>query len=296
MFYEDMVCHEIACKSYRMSGNDAKKSKFLQDNLNDHINATRYKLSKPTSLQEENSYNRLNKRSKSTLEIFKKYGISESSLVLITPIEHNNPRIDVTSEYGKHSIQHIKESLGIPKGTQIDWLENYMKEDTFDIGQLIHDDFFKAINLTFQNKMYVSSMKLLLSCIDSIGYIEYGKNQSFILWLNEYADLEKIGITSNELWELRNSLLHMSNINSYKVEQQKIKRISFFIGKNKESFFSEPDQTYFFNFTDFINIYADALGKWVNSYNIEPDKFLIFIERYDLTISDYRVSYEKNIT
>src|ERR1019366_3532366 len=40
-------------------------------------------------------------------------------------------------------------------------------EAGINISQLIHDDYFLALKVTFNAGLYVSAMKLLVSCIDS---------------------------------------------------------------------------------------------------------------------------------
>lgn len=118
----------------------------------------------------------------------------------------------------------------------VDWLLKYSRKGGIQFSELIHDDYFHAIKITYNARLYVSSMKLMLSCIDSLAYIEYGDLRGlpiFVRWLNDFADLAPLGITAEELWELRNGLLHMSNINSSAVKQNKVRRISFHVGQAK---------------------------------------------------------------
>ncbi|WP_312979116.1 hypothetical protein [Atlantibacter sp.] len=80
-------------------------------------------------------------------------------------------------------------------------------------------------------KYYLASAKLLMSTIDTMGFIEYDpQNAVFQQWLDTYSNIEKIGLTSNELYEFRNSLLHMTNLDSRKHIQNKVRRVSFYIG------------------------------------------------------------------
>ena len=54
--------------------------------------------------------------------------------------------------------------------------------------------------------------------IDTLGFGEYGPvGNCFVTWLDEYCDMGQAGVTSPELWELRNSLLHMTNLDSNRV-------------------------------------------------------------------------------
>lgn len=293
MFYTNDVCYEIGVVNHKLIGTDNKKIKYLQDNVtNDSMKCNRYMLSSPITREEENISHRLNKRSKAVLETFKKFGISEDSLVVITPIVDNKVFFDCSIEYGANFLEKLQKQMGI-KGNQIDWLAHYNTSEGIDISSLINDDYFAAIRLTFQNRMYLSSMKLLMSCIDSIGYIEFGSRTCFKEWLNEYANLERLGITADELWEMRNSILHMSNLDSQKIVSGKVRRISFFVADNKASFFHETESVYYFNFKELIDVYADALKIWINSYNEVEDKFLTFIAKYDQTVSDNRLFFAK---
>lgn len=295
LFYMDNKCSEASCVSHKLLGNDSSKEIYLKSNLEkDLLEGKKIKLDTILTLEEENAWSRQGLRSPLVLEVFRKFGISETSLVLITPVENGKIKIDVSIEYGKDTLMQIKNQTG-DTGRQIDWLTHYTNSEGIDISQLIHDDYFKAIKLTFNSQLYVSSMKLLLSCIDSVAYIEYGeKNKNpFIDWLDKYAKLNKIDITSEELWELRNGLLHMTNTDSRRVRKNDIRRISFFVNNKQEAFYDETMSTYFFNFYDLINIYADALGNWIESYNQDRDKFAKFVERYDRTVSDSRAYYRE---
>jgi len=170
-----------------------------------------------------------------------------------------------------------------------DWLVKYTREDGIDLLQLIHDDFFPAIKLTFNAGLHVSAAKLLASCIDSVVYIEFGDTrdfQPFVRWLSAYADLSPVGVTPEELWELRNSLLHMTNLSSRKVNEKKVRRISIRVGGKPET---DADGTCFFEFMELVRAFHRALSRWIESYNQDHSKFVKFVERYDETISDSRM-------
>ena len=48
-----------------------------------------------------------------------------------------------------------------------------------------------------------------MTFIDSAGFLEFGDtgDNTFVKWLNAYADLTAVGVTAEELWEHRNALL-----------------------------------------------------------------------------------------
>src|SRR5438270_13625772 len=101
----------------------------------------------------------------------------------------------------------------------LDYLNLYMTPAGLDIPRLLNDDFFEAIRLLFNSRKFVSSLKLLLSFLDTIAFLDSGESGGphFQRWLDTYVDLSTVGATSQELWEHRNSLLHMTNLDSRRV-------------------------------------------------------------------------------
>ncbi len=172
----------------------------------------------------------------------------------------------------------------------IDYLEKYMTPQGFDLPLLINNDYLKAIKLLFNKHHYVSCMKLFVSLIDTMAFIEFGDMRgNFVKWLNDFANLDKVGITPSQLWELRNSILHMSNLDSRKVLNGSEKRISFCVAESGYVPEDDPEIQYF-NLMDFIRVISEALSVWSSSYNDNPIKRTAFIERYDLIISDDRLA------
>ena len=50
-----------------------------------------------------------------------------------------------------------------------DYLRIYRTEGGFDFPELINDDYFEAIHLLWNNRKYVSCLKLVFSTIDTFG-------------------------------------------------------------------------------------------------------------------------------
>jgi hypothetical protein len=115
----------------------------------------------------------------------------------------------------------------------IDYFGKYFTSQGFDLPSLINDDFIVPIRLLFEKKYYISASKLLLIFIDSIGYVEFGESEvnPFKKWLTRYTDLSGVDVTPEELWEHRNSLLHMSNLDSRNIIKGKVKRLICYVGK-----------------------------------------------------------------
>ncbi|MEO6301786.1 MAG: hypothetical protein ABIP51_01310, partial [Bacteroidia bacterium] len=123
----------------------------------------------------------------------------------------------------------------------------------------------------------------------TIAFLEYGDVPgNFKNWINEYCDIGKLGITKDELWEYRNSLLHMTNSNSRKVIKKEISPLSFYVKSADEKTLKSNGNAKYFNLTTLIDVFAKGLEKWGTNFNVEREKLEIFIERYDSIISDVR--------
>ena len=205
---------------------------------------------------------------------------SQYPLMIYTAIKNGQVQIDASikadkevrrSDFASNSVLGVKE---MP-----DYLDKYFVDRGFKFKELLVDDHVKPIHLLFNNKHYLSSIKLLMSFIDTLGYLEFGAaTKTFPKWLDKYCDLTSLKITSSELYELRHSLLHMTNLNSHKVMQGKERRISYSIAPR-----GTPTRTHsgiiFFNYVDFIPIFEAAMNKWIATYDSE--KLTTFVERYD---------------
>lgn len=290
IFYENDVCSTVGYTVHDHYGSDDEGTDFLKARVYADLKvAVRLSLKKPFTRDEYNAWARLGESHYLIDEVFSTIGASMAPLFVSTPVKDGEIFFNHSNEH--HEISDIRK-IGISLDAQSvmsDWLIKYKNEGGINLSQLIHDDYFLAIKLTFNAKLYVSAMKLLASCIDSLAYIEYGDQQgSFVEWLNTYADLAPLGITATELWEFRNGILHMTNVHSKKVRQNKVRRISLRVGGPSGYPREDINGCYYFDFYGLIKTFAAAQAKWIDSYNHNRDKFAKFIERYDETISDSR--------
>jgi len=292
LIFEHDVCSEVGYVVHEHIGADEETLRFLQDRVEEDLpKARKHRLRKPFTLQLLNAKMRLGEALSLYDDVFVKLGASAAPLFVASPVKDGRVFFNYSGPLSALDVHDVSERLGY-KGRMVDWLEKYTTDAGIDLPQLIHDDYFLAIKLTFNSRLYVSAMKLLVCCIDSIAYLEYGndrKSAPFIKWLNTYADLLPLGITANELWELRNGLLHMTNINASKVRDNKVRRISFRVGT-----LAEPEQQteiFYFEFRALIQAFADAQTKWIGTYNEDREKFVTFVERFDETLSDSRLAF-----
>lgn len=292
-FCDKGVIKTLGGTAYIVEGSDEEKMDFLRErSLKDYTSCEIFSISeKNENVLTIEYYNALERLGRTLLVfegIFNYFGAARNPLFCITPIVDGKPNIDISTSFKPFSFyDHPNHPKSCP-GKMNDYLIDYLRPEGLDIPSLINDDYFKAIELLFNNKLYVSCMKLLASFIDTVSYLDYGDEQGcFIKWLKKYCDLNRLNITESQLWEMRNSILHMSNLDSRKVRSGKEKRISFCIAKN--GYASEGDsETTYFNLSDLIDAISGALQKWISTYNEDHEKMVFFVMRYDRVLSDDR--------
>ena len=174
----------------------------------------------------------------------------------------------------------------------VDYFGKFFTDEGFDFTGLVNADFFQPVRILFQNQHYVSAVKLLVVAIDSIAFVEFGELQTdnvFIKWLDKYAALPSLGITATELWEHRNSLLHMSSLDSRKVMSGKVRRLVAYVGQLPSEVVLSDVTTGYYDIQKLVLAVANACGKWCKTYDDDRDKIHSFVERYDLIASDARM-------
>lgn len=295
------IIEELGAVVHEADGTDEEKAMFLQSLVDtDYKTCRRFPVPQkvspsgarvPLSVQSYNALLRLGRDLELFEEIFDDLGAGATPLYCVTGIIDGKPKIDVVvqSQPGFYFLKHLEppETFG---RFMNDYLEDYLTPAGLDLPALINDDYFTAIRLCFNHRQYVSCMKLIASFIDTMAFLEYGDTKdSFVRWLDAFADLQRLGISARQLWEFRNSILHMSNLDSRKVLAGKEKRISFCVGP-KGSVSEGDSETQYFNLTDSIEVLWEALSKWFQSLNDNREKFPKFIERYDRVVSDARLA------
>jgi hypothetical protein len=282
-FVKGDIIQEFGFVVHEFDGTDNEKSMFLQSQIDkDYPNSERFPAirgGKPMRVDAYTASMRLGTHLEVFEEVFNRYNANANPLCCVSAIVNGKPRIDEVSDHGPLRYRENAE----------DYLDQYLSSEGFDLPELINHDYFEAIRLLFNNAHYTSCMKLLVSCIDTIAFLEYGDQTGvFQSWLKRFADLQRVNITASQLWELRNSLLHMSNLDSRKVLAANEKRISFCVAARGTV--SKPTGAiHYFNLLDLIDVFGAAMSKWIQSINVEPDKFAVFVERYDPVVRLHKV-------
>lgn len=203
-------------------------------------------------------------------------------LVCITAVVDGKIEINGTADELRLRLGSFQGHPKVGSGSMGDYLDDYLTPDGIDIPRLLNDDHFEAIRLLYNQRSYLACMKLLASFIDTVAFLEYGDVQgNFARWLDTYVKMPHLGITSDQLWELRNSLLHMSNLDSRRVLSGKVDRISFFVGPRGMPHRQDPAMGVYFNLSDLVVAVADGLTAWLETFAHDSDKLRRFVQRYD---------------
>jgi hypothetical protein len=290
IYFVEGITTEYGVRHHRFGGDDGDKSEYLLSRVEqDHPIARRFHLSRSFTPEEWLAVYRYGQGLEYFEEAFALFRASTAPVCCITSIVDGVPKIDRQIGIGPYRGDAVTHQEGW--GSMPDYLVEYTGENGFRFTDLIHDDYFKGIRTLFNAKLHVSCSKLLVSCVDTLAFVEYGDvSGNFARWVTAYVDLEPLGISADELWEFRNSILHTTNLSSRKVLAGKVSPIMPCVGG---AGFAMPlagsNMPKPFDLFGLIQAIGHGIVKWGDGYNKERDKWLKFIERYDTTISDSRV-------
>jgi hypothetical protein len=285
--------HEIGAVTHPVEGTDAEMDPVLRSCVaKDLLVCRRFPLPSQFKGMTAEGYHSLHRVGRQ-LELFEvafvAFNASQHPLVCVTAVVDGVVTIDAMDNEPALLLGKFQGHPKLGRGGMPDYLEAYATPDGLNVPQLLNDDHVEAIKTAFNAKHYVSCMKLLCSFIDTLAFLALGDtDKNFVQWLNAYADIPKLGITAAELWELRNSLVHMSNLDSRRVLGGRERRISFFVGPRGMAAMHDPELTYF-NLSDLIGVVADACTKWLTDIRGDQEKFRLLVQRYDRVLGDARV-------
>jgi hypothetical protein len=294
VYFDGGTATEYGVYHHEVGGDDEEKATYLLSCIDqDHFISRHFRFSRSFTPQEWLAVLRQGHQLEYFEEAFTLFKAPAAPVFCITPIVDGTPKTD--RQIGAEPYQGDAVTAQEGWGAVPDYLVHYTNGSTFRFTDLIHDDYFKAIRTLFNAKLYVSCSKLLMSCIDTLAFVEYGDvPDNFSKWIDAYVDLAPQGISAEELWEFRNSILHMTSLASRKVVVGNVSPIMPYVGEPE----SLPSITLNlpkpFNLFELIKTIGSGIGKWGETYNTDRDKILKFIERYDTTISDSRMVWVRN--
>ena len=301
--FEDEILVSTGYVMHEIEGTDDDKINFLQkkviidkENITPKPISDKYKIknkygSEKIGISLESYNSMLHNGTVGVLfeYIFQETDAPKDPLTISTSIVNGEIKIDEKRNF--ETLPKGPPVYQIEEENPIYYLKAYMSEDGLDLNRLILDDFIKATQITYNNKNYVSCLKLFMSAIDSIAFLEYGEIQGiniFQKWLDTYCSLKRMNILSTELWEFRNSLLHMTNPYSRKVLKNKVQPLQFYVSQYDRPELQSNVKFKYFNLRTFIDVITEGIGNWTQSFNAEKNKFETFLDRYDLILSDLR--------
>ena len=271
------MARSIGYRRYHREGPPEDLVQFLRERVDvDFTNATQHMLPEAVDWAEIPSV----VRSGDIWELLDRCGINvgHDEIYCVTYIVNGQPRFDEFSdEFAPDAIP--------------DYLRIYFTDEGFDFTKLINDDYFDSIKLLWNSRKYISALKLILSMIDTIGFIEYGpKADCFVRWLDQYCELRKVGVTSAEVWELRNALLHMSNLASRRNRTGQVQRLLPMFTHPSVEIPIDVDVYKGFHVNLFLlDVFPRAIGTWLQTYKSDRSKFRSFVARYDTIVSEARM-------
>jgi hypothetical protein len=291
VYFNGGVATEYGVRHHHTAGEDGEKTSFLLAHIDeDHPIARHFRLPRPFTPEEWLAAFRHGDVLGYFEEAFRIFRARVAPVFCITSIVDGTPKAD--RQIGTEPFRGDAVTAQEGRGAVPDYLVHYTDGNAFRFTELIHDDYFKAIRTLFNAKIYVSCAKLLMSCIDTLAFVEYGDVPgNFTRWLDAYVDLAPQGISAVELWEFRNSVLHMTNLASRKVVSGIVSPIVPYVGGPETMPAIAPDNSKPFNLHGLITTIGIGIAKWAESHNSDRDKLLKFIERYDTTISDSRMAW-----
>ncbi|WP_300674569.1 hypothetical protein [Desulfoluna sp.] len=290
----------IGVKTRVHKGTDQEKINFLQKNVESDINnltefpiPDRYQIIDPENsiikgVLRSEKYQDLCDVGKSYEifgDIFNYYNSVENPLMCVSIIVDGKLSIDkeVPVYINDKDVSEIH--LREPQN----YLDKYSDYAGFHIDKLIEDDFLNAVSMLIKSGHYIEGTKLLLSSIDSFAFLELGDvRNNFIIWIENHLNLQKLNITAQELWELRNSLLHMTNYESRRVIKGDVTRLIVQAGYLPDEVQNETNTGKYLNIHKFYAETNNAVENWLLETIQDPKKLKTFINRYNLIVSNAR--------
>jgi hypothetical protein len=294
VFFVDGVAREYGLRHHRSGADDSEKLLFLSTSVQADLSTARlFPLSSAISISEWQASQRIGIDLSLFEEGFQHYRAPREPFIGITLVSDGVAMIDLVTDLEPFQGNLINYGQ---VGVMQDWLLTYTEGEHIRIDKLINDDYYSAIKMLFNSRHLVSAAKLLMSCIDTLAFVEFGdKRGNFTQWIDAFVKLETVGITSSELWEFRNSIVHMTNLSSRAVRSGKVSPIMPYIGSDQLATTVGSMTPRPFNLLTLLKAVGIGIGVWSETFNSDREKFIHFVERYDSIISDSRMAEFREI-
>ena len=137
VFMEGNDIKNLGVTVHEFDGTDDQKVAFLQSRVDkDHSSAKRYAPKYFLSVDQYEARLRLGRHLEIFEDIFKERNAPNQPLCVVTAIQDGIPKISASLEHGPTTLSNLKGTPLEKPGPMIDYLEKYMKDGTFDLGNL----------------------------------------------------------------------------------------------------------------------------------------------------------------
>src|ERR1700682_2354831 len=155
LIYRGDVCAEVRYVAHDVDWSDQEALDFLLGRVAlDLNNSKAIPLTKPFAKAEHDARTRLGHGQLLWEEVYMLLEPGQQPLRVITPVVNGIPQVEFKSQLGDPNI-YLREDM--TPGTHMDdWILKYMRDGGLQLSQLIHDDYFQAIKMTFNAKLHVS--------------------------------------------------------------------------------------------------------------------------------------------
>lgn len=288
VFSNSGVITEYGLFFHKKSGSEEELLAFLRSRVSEDVKkCRRFPLPSPISNENYVAIRRMNQVVNMANEGLSLLRAPRNVLFCATVVIDGKIEVEGIDDLSCSNL-YVIDARGITNITE-DYLRHYSSPNGFRIRELLEDEFISAIQVLVDNGKYISALKLIMSMLDTFAYLEYGDEKGvFTNWLDSFCNLSALKVTSEELWELRSSLLHMTNLRSRKVRSGAVYSLvpSFPHSYGHYAVRGvDPTCEKNLNVGDFWKVVLRGADAWTRHMKTEG-RILQFIERYDEVISD----------
>ena len=125
-----------------------------------------------------------------------------------------------------------------------------------------------------------------------MSFVSTGRSSpgNFKKWLGKFVELQRIGVTADEVWEHRNAVLHLSTYESNKVRDGSIRKLVPYAGRRPPL---PSNEHIFYDLHAFLLAVFAGLGKYLSAMDESEEMRRIFCDNYENTVSDAMLTYHE---
>ncbi len=171
IYFNEGIAIEYGMRHHRVGGSDSDKVTLLLARIEqDHPIARRFRLPRAFKPDEWLAAFRHSGDLGYFEEAFRLFRAPAVPVFCVTSIVDGTIMVD--RQIGTEPFRGDMVTAREGRGAMRDYLVHYTTENTLRFTELINGDYFKAIRTLFNAELYVSCAKLLMSCVDTLSFVE----------------------------------------------------------------------------------------------------------------------------